>query len=128
MTLILDSGGLSALVRQPARLAELARRGLWPAQLPAVVLAESLTGDPRRDHATNRLLRACHVRDVDEPMAREAARLRTAARRTATVSATDALVAALASTLPAPIVLTSDPHDLAALAGQTARPITIAGV
>src|ERR1019366_2506541 len=43
---------------------ELRRRGLWPAQLPAVVLAEALTGDHRRDFHANRLLRACQVRDV----------------------------------------------------------------
>ena len=44
MTLILDAGGVSALARQRARLIELCRRGLWPAQVPSVVLAESLTG------------------------------------------------------------------------------------
>jgi hypothetical protein len=44
MTLILDAGGVSALTGQRARLMELRRRGLWPAQVPSVVLAESLTG------------------------------------------------------------------------------------
>ena len=44
MTLVLDSGGLSALAAQRARLQELRRRGLWPAQVPAVVLAESPAG------------------------------------------------------------------------------------
>ena len=39
---------------------------MWPAQVPAVVLTESLTGDHRRDFHLNRLLRACQVRDVDE--------------------------------------------------------------
>ena len=47
MTLILDSGGISALAGQRARLTELRRRGLWPAQIPAVVLAEALTGTLR---------------------------------------------------------------------------------
>ena len=47
MTLILDSGGLSALAADRAKLAELRRRGLWPGQVPSVVLAESLTGDHR---------------------------------------------------------------------------------
>jgi len=32
MTLILDAGGVSALAGQRARLMELRRRGLWPAQ------------------------------------------------------------------------------------------------
>jgi hypothetical protein len=36
------------------------------------------------------------------------------------------IVAAFASTCPSPIVLTSGPGDLAALAEHTARPITIA--
>ena len=123
MTLILDAGGISALAGQPARLMELRRRGLWPAQVPSVVLAESLTGDHRRDFQANRLLAACQIRDVTEPHAREAARLRTATGRPATVTAA---VAAFASTCPSPIVLTSHPRDLAALAAHTARPIVIA--
>jgi len=126
MTLILDAGGVSALAGQRARLMELRARGLWPAQVPSVVLAESLTGDHRRDFHANRLLAACQIRDVTEPHAREAARLRTATGRPATITATGAIVAAFASTCASPIVLTSDPGDLAALAQHTARPITIA--
>ncbi|MGQ0775304.1 MAG: hypothetical protein ACT4NY_12920 [Pseudonocardiales bacterium] len=126
MTVILDAGGVSALAGQRARLAELRRRGHWPAQVPAVVLTEALTGDHRRDFHTNRLLRACQIRDVDEPQAREGARLRTCTG--GTISATDAIVVAFASTLPNPVVLTSDPHDLDALAEHTNRPITVAGV
>ena len=41
MTLILDYGGISALAGQRARLTELRQRGLWPGQIPAVVLAEA---------------------------------------------------------------------------------------
>ena len=126
MTLILDAGGISALAGQRARLMELRARGLWPAQVPSVVLAESLTGDHRRDFHANRLLSACQIRDVTEPHAREAARLRTAAGRPATITATDAVVAAFASTCSSPIILTSDPRDLNALAEHAARPITIA--
>lgn len=63
MTLVLDAGGLSALVGQRARLQELHRRGLWPAQVPTVVLTEALTealtGDHRRDFHVNRLLWTC---------------------------------------------------------------------
>jgi predicted nucleic acid-binding protein len=125
MTLILDAGGVSALAGQRARLIELRRRGLWPAQVPSIVLAESLTGDHRRDFHANRLLRACQVRNVTESHAREAARLRTATGRPATITATDAVVAAFASTCPSPIVLTSDPRDLAPLSAYAARPITI---
>jgi predicted nucleic acid-binding protein len=128
MTLVLDAGGVSALAGQRARLIELRRRGLWPAQIPAVVLAEALTGDHRRDFHANRLIHTCQVRDVTEPQAREAARLRTATERSSTISATDAIVAAFASACPDPIVLTSDPRDLAALSEHAARPITIASV
>jgi predicted nucleic acid-binding protein len=127
VTLVLDSGGVSALAGQRARLMELRRRGLWPAQVPAVVLVEALTADPRRDFHTNRLLRACRIRELDEPQAREAARLRTATGRAAKISATDAIVAAFASTCTDPVVLTSDPRDLTDLAEHASRPITIVG-
>jgi predicted nucleic acid-binding protein len=126
MTLILDSGGVSALAGNRARLTELRNRGLWPPQVPAVVLAEALTGDARRDFHANHLLRTCQVRDIDEPMSREAARLRTATGKASKISAVDAVVAAFASLHPDPIVLTSDPRDLGALAAQTVRPITVA--
>lgn len=126
MTLVLDAGGISALAGQRARLMELRQRGLWPAQIPSVVLAEALTGDHRRDFHANRLLRACQVRDVTEPQAREAARLRTATGRADEISATDAIVAACASACPDPVVLTSDPRDLTALSEHTARQIAVA--
>ncbi len=125
MTLVLDAGGLTALTGQRARLQELLHRGLWPAQVPTVVLTEALTGDHRRDFHTNRLLRTCQIRDVDETQAREAARLRTATGRAGTISAVDAIVAALAGAGPYGVVLTTDPRDLRALAEHTARPISV---
>ncbi len=125
MNLVLDAGGLSALAGQRARLQELRQRGLWPAQVPSVVLTEALTGDHRRDFATNRLLRACQVRTVEERTAREAARLRTASGRAGTISAVDAIVVALAETLSDPVILTSDPADLRALAEHAATAIRV---
>jgi len=125
VTLVLDAGGLTALTGQRARLQELLHRGLWPAQVPTVVLTEALTGDHRRDFHTNRLLRTCQIRDVDETQAREAARLRTATGRAGTISAVDAIVAALAGAGPYGVVLTTDPRDLRALAEHTARPISV---
>lgn len=124
--LILDSGGVSALAGQRARLAELRRRGLWPAQVPAVVLTEVLTGDHRRDFHENQLLRMCQIREVNEQLARDAALLRTRSGRATTITATDAIVAALAVGLPDPIVLTSDPDDLAALIAEHPTSVTIA--
>ena len=125
MTLVLDAGGLTALLGQRARLEELRRRGLWPAEVPAVVLTEALTGDHRRDFHTNRLVRACQIRDVDETLAREAARLRTATGRAGSISAVDAIVVALAGARRGAVVLTSDPKDLDALAQNAEAPIVI---
>jgi predicted nucleic acid-binding protein len=107
---------------------ELRRRGWWPAQVPAVVLAETLTGDHRRDFHANRLLRTCQVRDVTEPHGREAARLRTATGRAAEISATDALAAAFAAASTDAVVMTSDPDNLRALCEHTARSVTVVGV
>lgn len=92
------------------------------------MLTETLTGDHRRDFHVNRLLRTCQVHDVAEPLAREGGRLRTATGRADTISAVDAIVAAFASTRHDPIVLTSDPDDLAALAGHAHGTITVSSV
>ncbi len=126
--LVLDSGGLSALAGRRARLEELRRRGFWPAQVPSVVLTEALAGDHRRDFHTDRLLRACQVREVGEGLAREAARLRTATGRAGTITAVDAVVAAYASSHADAVVLTSDPRDLGALAEHTALPVNVVRV
>ena len=115
MTLVLDSGGVTALAGQRARLAELRRRGEWPPQLPTIILTEVLTGDHRRDFHQNRLLALCQIRPVSEELARTAARLRGATPRPGSIAATDAVVAALATTVTDPVVLTSDAQDLEAL-------------
>ena len=88
---------------------------MWPPQIPAVVLTEALTGDHRRDFHENRLIATCQVREVTEVLAREAARLRTMTGRAGTITATDAIVAAMALSFPDAVVLTSDPHDINAL-------------
>jgi len=118
--LVLDSGGVSRLARRDqdtaALILALRRRGLWPAIVPTVVLAESLTGSAQRDANTNRLLKACDIRStVPERVARRSAELRTRARRG---SAVDALVVAMAE--PGSTVLTSDGVDLRALADNAA--------
>lgn len=115
VTPVLDSGGVSALATQRARLAEMRLAGEWPPQVPAVVLAEALAGDHRRDFLANKLLRLCQVRPVSEIHARTAAGLRGSLARPGSVSATDAIVAAFATTLQDAVVLTSDPRDMRAL-------------
>jgi predicted nucleic acid-binding protein len=115
---VLDAGGLTTLAERsiPARerLRRLRGAGLWPPIVPAVVLAEALRGDPRRDFLEERLLAMCEVQATDEATARRAARLRTGARRG---SAVDAIVIALAEGTGG-VVLTQDIDDLNALAGQ----------
>jgi predicted nucleic acid-binding protein len=128
VTVVLDAGGLTVLAQNRGWLAEFVRRCDVPPQIPAVVLAEALTGDHRRDHATNRLLRFCEIREVDEALAREAARLRTSTGRAGTISASDAIVTALADSKPKPTVITSDPKDIMALAEHARWPMTISTV
>jgi len=124
MTIVLDSGGVSALSGALPRLRVLQREGRWPPLVPSVVLAECLTGDHWRDHHANRLLRLCNVADVDEHLARRAAVLRTAAARRRP-SATDAIVMAAAVEAEAEVVLTSDPADLRALAAVAGHRVRV---
>ena len=128
MTLVLDSGGLSMLVEHRARLEELRRRGEWPALVPAVVLAEALTGDHRRDFHENRLLRTCDIRATDEVIARRGAALRTAVGGTRSPSAVDAIVVALAEDVGGATVLTGDIHDLRALARHAGCEVRVGGI
>jgi len=126
VTVVLDAGAISALATDRARVRALLDRGLWPPQVPAPVLTESLTGDHRRDILANRLLRLCQVREVDEPLARTAARLRFRTGRAATISAVDALVVALALARDAVIIVTGDVRDVADLVDASGAPIAIA--
>ncbi len=100
--------------RSVAWVSTLREEGLWPPHIPSVVLIESLHGHVGRDALANRLLKLCVVLDdVPELLARRAAQLRRLARKG---SAVDALVIALAE--PGGTALTSDPHDLGALAAH----------
>ena len=116
--LVLDSGAVRRLAeRSPRALAlilALREEGLWPPRVPSVVLVECLEGHAGRDAPENRFLKACDITHaLPEPLARRAALLRRRARRG---SAVDALVVAHAE--PTGTVLTSDPHDLKALAAH----------
>jgi hypothetical protein len=122
-TVVVDSGAITACA-QPG----VARRQLlglldagWTPLAPAVVLAEALTGSPRRDARTNQLLTSLGddgIAACTEPVGRKAAALRRPALRTASPSGVDAIVAAHAATAtPSAIILTNDPDDLQALTG-----------
>jgi predicted nucleic acid-binding protein len=128
MKLVLDSGGVTALAGQRARLAELRRRNAWPPQVPSAVLVEALTGDHRRDFHENQLLGMCQIRPVDEGLSRQAALMRTATRRAGEIAVTDAIVAAFAVGLGDSVVLTSDPSDLADLVNTQPVQVTISAV
>lgn len=116
MTLVLDAGAVSFLAgrsrRSYALIAALRDAALWPPTVPSPVLVECLQGHPGKDALANRLLKSCEIlEEVDERLARRAARLRAEARRG---SAVDALVVAVAE--PGGAVLTTDAADLQALA------------
>ena len=122
--LVLDSGAISRL-SEPSRVPrtyvmELQAAGLWPPLVPTPVMIEALHGDAARDAMANRLLKTCDVvEEIPEGLARRAARLRRQAGRG---SAIDSLVVAMAE--PGGSVLTSDLHDLNALA-QYARDVIV---
>lgn len=125
--LVLDSGGVSGLAERTRRAAALIQafrdEGLWPPRVPSVVLVECLEGYAGRGAVANRFLKICDIAEsVLEPSARRAALLRRQARRG---SAVDAIVVVLAE--PGGTVLTSDPHDLKALAAH-AGSVDILGI
>lgn len=128
MTLVLDSGGVSMLAGNRARLQELRRRDEWPPAVPTAVLTEALTGDHRQDFHENHLLHLCDVTAVDEPLARAAAALRTAVGGHRTPSAVDAIVVALADRLGGATVLTGDPKDVLRLAAHTTRGVRVVAI
>jgi predicted nucleic acid-binding protein len=125
VTVVLDSHGLTMLAGNRARLAELRRRGEWPAIVPSVVLTESLTGDHRRDYHENRVLRTCDIWPVDEILARAAGALRSQVIARRRPSAVDAIVVAAADQAGGAIVLSSDPGDLRMLARHTVHQVGI---
>ena len=119
--LVLDSGAVTRLAERSrasaALILALREEGLWPPAVPSMVLVECLQGHAGRDATENQLLKTCEViENVPESLARRAALLRRRARRG---SAVDAIVVAMAE--PGGTVLTTDPDDLAALAGHAHR-------
>jgi hypothetical protein len=125
MTYVVDSGGVTALAMERETMVTHINRGQWPPEVPAIVLADCLTGDHRRDHAANRVLGLCMVRDVPESVSGRAAALRTRTARAASVSAVVAVVVAMAEGVEHCPVVTGDPGDISALAAHSDRPIRV---
>lgn len=125
MTIVLDSGAVSALADDRDRLRAMREAGMWPPVVPCVVLTEALTGDHRRDFHTNHLLKACQVVDIDERTARDAAALRFATSRACEIAVIDAIVVAVADQMVDPVVITSDPDDIVSLAVHAAQSVLI---
>jgi predicted nucleic acid-binding protein len=103
---------------RPALLKTLIGRGR--VVVPTAVIAESTTGDHRRDANVNRALKKLSVVDLDAALAKSAAALRHARNRSG-AGTIDAIVVATADAVPGTAVLTSDPDDLRALASVRGR-------
>ncbi len=116
--LILDAGAVIALSRADQR----ARAALAAAleagaevSIPAVVVAETVRG-VAADAPVNRIVKAVgEVNVADERVGRSAGRLLGEARSDSTI---DALVVASAVEAGGAVILTGDPDDLRALAGD----------
>ncbi|MGW0395780.1 type II toxin-antitoxin system VapC family toxin [Streptomyces sp. NPDC003042] len=127
-TLILDSEGLSRVVRRNRGLLEwltAAEAEDIRVVISSVTLVEARdprTGQAQFDYAVSRV----HVVPPSEAIARHASKLLAAAGLHGHKYALDAIVAATALDQPGPAtVLTSDPEDLSALCGSRVRVVRI---
>lgn len=128
-SVLLDAEALSALAVDARRLqpwATFVRRTDSRMYVSTATLAEATDGSAR-DAAVRRFMKAARPESVTDEIGYAAGRLRTAAtaaRRKPRDLTADALVAATALTLPAPVVvLTSDGQDLRLL--LTGTPVRV---
>ena len=124
---VLDSEGLWAVARNDSEearavLAASAHAGV-PVLVPAAVLAETLFGDGR-DARANQVAKKLQVVPLTEPIARSAAGLKRLAGQTGVAATIDAIVVATSAAVGGGVVLTSDIHDIRALA-NCARSVRI---
>jgi len=120
---VLDSGAISALAKKNAKVRNALTRAIDAGAeitVPTAAIAESTTGDQRRDAATNRVLRLATPIALDEKLARRAASLRHAVRtrRSGTI---DAIVVATADAMTGTVIFTTDRQDIAALVAVERR-------
>jgi predicted nucleic acid-binding protein len=121
--IVLDSSAVSAFADGNEALRVALREALKAGAevvVPTVVIAESTTGDGTRDVRANALLKAIAIVDLDERIARDAAALRYARRRSR-AGTIDAIVVATADRVPGTRIITGDRNDLAGLADVIGR-------
>jgi predicted nucleic acid-binding protein len=118
---VLDSGAVTkvafAELLACAIVEDLSGRG-WTVCIPAVTLAEVITGRAKTDVAVERLVkRVANTVDCGERLAKAAGVLRAKATRPKTTppSAIDAIVASVGAASQPSVVLTTDPDDMNAL-------------
>jgi predicted nucleic acid-binding protein len=123
LRLVLDSGALSYLAENDgslrAALLQTLNRDI-DVVVPTAVIAEATAGNRGRDANLNSALHKTVLIDLDEQIARSAARLRHTYRR-AGAGTVDAIVVATADIVPGTRVLTGDPVDLGLLASVQGR-------
>ena len=119
--LVLDSGAITKVANAHllacSIVEDLSRAG-WSVCIPAVTLAEVITGRPKTDAAVERFVkRVANTMVCGEALAKAAGTLRTKSRRPneASPSGIDAIVAAVAAGNQPSIVLTTDADDMSKL-------------
>jgi predicted nucleic acid-binding protein len=120
---VYDAGALIAAERGDRRFARLhqlaLQRGIQPV-VPAAVLAQVWTNGSRQAQLA-RVLKGCEVESLDDEGARSVGRLRAAAGVTDLVDVSVVETAVRRQRA----VVTSDPDDIARIAGAIDRPVTI---
>ena len=128
-TVVLDAEALAALAQRRLGMAErleAARRGDHRVVIPAVVIAEVMSGSAD-DASVWHVLRRVPVIDLDASIAARAGALRVRAERRKKRDLTvDAIVAATALRVAPAAVLTGDVHDLDLLfEGEDVRVLSV---
>jgi predicted nucleic acid-binding protein len=132
-SVVLDSEGLWAIARndsEDARAVLAASRAAGvPVLVPTAVLAETLAGNSR-DARANQALAKIQIVQLDESIARTAARLKRLAGMTGVAATIGAIVTATSAAAGGGVILTSDSEDIRDLAdcvgdGIRIRPVLI---